>query len=438
VNTEREFLDIMTQLLKRAQVVFTELYDNDDLPCEQVERRRFLDKATYRYRSVSRPLFWSITGEIMFNLENDGAVVRLGEFLESQRPFSSHMNEMVGTSFESERIWTKELLEQILRYYLTRKWSFQNDGRLLKTIFSTLRQHFNSKTIASTYNQFLANVAPMLKRTSFGNIRLIRLESRELEFLCNNNAYFRQFFDSRDHHPPRPRMARLTLSEQDPRIIGEREPSNVAIDRYYRFRDIIDSLRLVSRSPIGTSGFQMESRIMPFYNVGGVMGTPSYCRPPIADELDISSLRTARATYKLLREVGRTKSRVAKLALARIESADRRDSPEDRILDLFIGFEAVVLGNLWNQSKVQGELSFRLCLTTSKYLGRDTKERDRIYRAMRNGYDLRSSIIHGSTCDASELSEAVVELSGIYKRLLLKWCTDVSRGYSPDPLKLLI
>lgn len=436
MNIERTFFDIMAQLLERAQSVLAELYDGDNLPYEQVELRTFLDNIGYSSKPARRPLYWSIAHEVMYNLENDSFAKQITEFLETHKPFSPHLNKMVGTSFTSHRIWTIELLEQILRYYLTRKGSFKNDSRLLRTVISALLQHFKSKTITSTYHQFLANIMPKSKRTSFDRVRMVRLEAKELEILCNNNAYFRWFFDSHDHHPPRPNMAMLTLSIHHPKVIGERAPSAVEIDRYSQFRDIVNSLRLVSKSPIGSSGFQMDNCVMPFYNIGGVMGTPTHSRLPIAGELDASSLCSARSMYKLLGEVGRTKSNVAKLTFGRLESADRRDNPEDRILDLFIGFEAIVLGSLW--SGIRDELKFRLCLTTSKYLGRDSKERDSIYRAMKNGYDLRSSIIHGSTCDTSKLSGAVVELSEIYKSLLLKWCADVSRGSLPDPLKLLI
>lgn len=438
MNIERTFFDIMAQLLERAQSVLVELYDGDNLPYEQVELRTFSGNIGYSSKPARRPLYWSIVHEVMFNLENDSSAIQVAEFLESNKPFNSHLNKMVGTSFISERIWTMELLEQILRYYLTRKGSLKNDSRLLRTVISALLQHFKSKTITSTYHQFLANIMPKSKRTSFDRVCMVRLEAKELEILCNNNAYFRWFFDSHDHHPPRANMAMLTLSIHDPKVIGERAPSAVEIDRYSQFRDIVNSLRLVSKSPIGSSGFQMDNCVMPFYNIGGVMGTPSYCRPPAADQLDISSLRSARTTYKLLSAVGRNKSNVAKLALSRLESADRRDNPEDRILDLFIGFEAIVIGSLGRQKKREGELSLRLCIMTSKYLERSLKDRERIYLLMKEGYNLRSKIIHGRTCNATKLSETLGELSDIYKSLICKWCTDIGRGSLPDAMKLLI
>lgn len=438
VNTERKFLDIMAQLLKRAQSVLVELYDGDNLPFEQVEQRTFFGNTGYRTRLTRRPLSWSVAHEVMFNLENDSIAKQTAEFLESHRPFSSHLNKMVGTSFTSDRIFTATLVEQILRYYLTRKGSFKNDSRLLRAVVSALLQHFNRKSITSTYHQFLTNVVPRSKRTSFDSIRMVRLEAKDLEVLCNNNAYFRWYFDSHDHRPPRPNMAMLTLTIHDAKVVGERPPSTVEIDRYSQFRDIVNSLRLVSKSPIGSSGFQMDTHVMPFYNIGGVMGTPTYCRPPAAEQLETSSLQSARAMYKLLNAVGRNKSNVAKLALSRLESADTRTSPEDRLLDLFIGFEAIVLGHLWNQGKVQGELKFRLSLTTSKYLGRNQKDSEHIYNVMRHGYDLRSSVIHGNTIDATKLSETLSDLSDIYKKLTRKWCSDIVKGSPPDPLKLLL
>ena len=438
MNIEQTFLDIMVQVLSDAQSIFTDLYDDNNLAWEQVEERTFLNTTTFVQRPVRRLLYWSIAYDVMFNLEVEHSAITIGEFLSSQKPFCLHINEVIGTSFMNDRIRHHELLEQILRWYLMRKGSFKRDSRLLRTIFLALRRHFNSKTITSTYHQFLANVVPKSKQTSFGAIRLVRLGPKELQTLCNNNAYFRWFFDSRDHHPSRPAMAMLTLSIQDRKIIGERDLSTVQTDRYFQFRNIVNSIRLVSKSPIGSSGFQMESHIRPFFNIDGAMGTPSYCRLRTVDQLDTTSLRSAQATYKLLSAVGCNKSDVAKLALSRLESADGRNSPEDQILDLFIGFEAIVLGHLWKQGDVQGELKFRLSLTTSKYLGRNREDSERIYRAMRRGYDLRSSIIHGNTIEAAKLSETLSELSNIYRNLIRKWSAGIVRGTLPDPTKLLI
>lgn len=86
---------------------------------------------------------------------------------------------------------------------------------------------------------------------------------------------------------------------------------------------------------------------------------------------------------------GRSRSVHATLALDRLNLARRRRSPGDQAIDSSICLEAL-LGDKSSQ-----ELTYRLRLRAALLLGTTLAERQEIRQAVRNLYDLRSSVVHG-------------------------------------------
>lgn len=82
------------------------------------------------------------------------------------------------------------------------------------------------------------------------------------------------------------------------------------------------------------------------------------------------------------------------LALRRLRFAAGRESEEDRTLDLMISAEALFIP----KGSSHEELSFRTSLHASFFLSPDDEvERERIFRLLRTGYEVRSKIAHGES-----------------------------------------
>jgi hypothetical protein len=118
---------------------------------------------------------------------------------------------------------------------------------------------------------------------------------------------------------------------------------------------------------------------------------------------------------------------VAEIALRRLYLIGSRVMLEDRLIDAFIGFEAI-LGSLMRRN-VEGELGFRLSLLVANMLGTKDPERVRFYDVMKKGYTLRSKIVHGSLLsidDKTILNDCIL----IFRRFLRKWLSMTRCGKS--------
>jgi hypothetical protein len=78
-----------------------------------------------------------------------------------------------------------------------------------------------------------------------------------------------------------------------------------------------------------------------------------------------------------------------RLAVSRFASSYDRESPHDKIIDCFIGLEALLI-------KDDRELGYKLRLRTANLLGLNRDDRQKIFSEIRVGYDLRSKIVHGN------------------------------------------
>ncbi|MDO8472765.1 MAG: HEPN domain-containing protein [Dehalococcoidia bacterium] len=104
------------------------------------------------------------------------------------------------------------------------------------------------------------------------------------------------------------------------------------------------------------------------------------------------------------------------LALGRWNSAGDRSTEADRLIDHWVALESLF------GPRDKQELSFRMPLRIAAFLGADGPERQRIFNEMRDSYDLRSKIVHGSDGKSKKttLSQSLTLVRSYLKRALLK------------------
>ena len=78
-----------------------------------------------------------------------------------------------------------------------------------------------------------------------------------------------------------------------------------------------------------------------------------------------------------------------RIPISRFNFAYDRRKPEDKLIDLIVALESLLV-------KENQELSYRLSLRTSFLLGKNNKERKELFCLMKKAYNLRSKIVHGS------------------------------------------
>lgn len=118
-------------------------------------------------------------------------------------------------------------------------------------------------------------------------------------------------------------------------------------------------------------------------------------------------------------------------SIHRFNLACERELLVDRIVDLVISAEALLLGDVDKRSR--GELRFRVALRAAKFIEHPKYGEQDIFRIMRQAYDARSAIVHGGSpenihipdnpsANLSTLIEAIEELVrlGLRKALSMK------------------
>lgn len=188
---------------------------------------------------------------------------------------------------------------------------------------------------------------------------------------------------------------------------------------------LLDAMRIVSDTAISVSPLYIYYHYSPFdehVDSRIVPDSPRNRQPQtILPDTDLPKLREM---FTLLTK--RVLSRPERIATNRLAKFGGRDTLEDRILDLFVGFEAMVLGGICALSDGKGELKFRLALLTAKYVADCEQEQLRVYKLMKKGYDVRSQIIHGEEIDQQTGKALMEQLTSIYKRLLYKFINEKS------------
>lgn len=87
------------------------------------------------------------------------------------------------------------------------------------------------------------------------------------------------------------------------------------------------------------------------------------------------------------------------IALRRFNAAVAEERPEDRLLDLVIALEAILLHGP-QKEELRGEKRFRFSINGAYLLSTEPQERKRIFRELREAYDRRSGVVHGGKLPA--------------------------------------
>jgi hypothetical protein len=83
------------------------------------------------------------------------------------------------------------------------------------------------------------------------------------------------------------------------------------------------------------------------------------------------------------------------VATRRFGYAIERPATEDRLVDFMIAAESLLLNDI-EDKKYQGELQYRLSMRCACLLGSDVSSRSTVREYMRQAYNIRSSVVHGS------------------------------------------
>jgi hypothetical protein len=175
------------------------------------------------------------------------------------------------------------------------------------------------------------------------------------------------------------------------------------------FRNALTALRLATGCEVCLSFAFTRLGDYPFhrrYAVRTELATPRFRPFSTRNVITDSHVAEARTLYSRIRK---PPVEWLQLPLRWFNSAMARDNGQDKVLDLAIAFESLYLSELSgiSDTRERGELKFRTAILAAFLLGDDAATRRAVFAKMRDFYDSRSRIVHGSVLDPGKLDAAV-------------------------------
>ena len=108
-------------------------------------------------------------------------------------------------------------------------------------------------------------------------------------------------------------------------------------------------------------------------------------------------------SWPRLRRILSSQDHYLRLPAQRLVDAGSRNRPDDAIIDYSIGLEALLT------TGIRDELRYRFALRGATIRGWEGGDKQSLFEKLRSFYDVRSSIVHGTTVAQSELNTASSE-----------------------------
>lgn len=175
------------------------------------------------------------------------------------------------------------------------------------------------------------------------------------------------------------------------------------------FDQTLSALRLLRAGAVGCQYRVFEALSFTGFGRFGLRTTQS---SPLGSTYRLSAeeVPSLRSLWNHLAERSGSASGRLGTAIARFNSTYDRVRPEDRIIDLTIALEALLMTD-----NDQQELSYRLALRGAALLGDAPDQRERLFRDLKNLYHVRSRLAHG--CSLAKATRKRVPAADLGKYL---------------------
>lgn len=191
----------------------------------------------------------------------------------------------------------------------------------------------------------------------------------------------------------------IKISYKFPKVIGERNTSikDIEQNKYFDNRieqSVIDALRIYKAGKLYPISTVRRSRSILSAGISFSFETPVKRFMKNKYKLVKSEVEQFKELWKVKTIAPLQEKNFLSVGIRRFSQSNERDNVEDRIIDLMIAAEAIFLSS---GGSFQGELKYRLSHRASMFIETDVGLRRYVFDFMQSAYEVRSSIVHGST-----------------------------------------
>jgi len=330
-----------------------------------------------------------------------------------------------------ETINDELLIQDILRIYLKKNESYSTNTRLIRSIFKKIIKHFSKKYFETEYKVYLENIEFESKTIKISNdIKIVSMNKEFIENHYNNDEIFRKFY-SGDWLLNMSKVQSMAINikkemKSEGSIVKQIKPEFQIVED--EFDKLLDSLRCVSVHQINRSPLVMEVKYYPFFNR----------KIPLANnmwhnyqEINFHSKYNNRKIIELNKFIAFACAEYDELLniFRRLSLKDIKYNFEDKVIDLFICFEFLIRIFLPKNHQLRSKKE-TIALFIPAFIYTNRKERESSYHVIREGYNIRSRIVHADKTRTDEY-QTILKVEEIFKKTLSK----VIKYYNKIPRK---
>ena len=177
------------------------------------------------------------------------------------------------------------------------------------------------------------------------------------------------------------------------------------------FGRVVSALRLFKPGVVGLGPTHQEGAYWQ-PNVVGTLSSSIYRVPFIGPTYELTEAEAGQVVqfYNRLLTIDTSSERALELAIRRFNLAYERAMPADKLIDMMIAFEALLLPE-------KDELALRLSIRVANLL-RDIADRQDTFKKMKKAYRLRSDAVHGGEIDDKEIGKCVEAMEELLRQSL--------------------
>lgn len=414
----------------------------DDIPTRSASKLETEKEGVWSIKEVEKPqwgLLIRLQGPHLVQLNSYASCVRL---LQEDTVIAPHLDKLVGIyRGGASMVQTSQILPRFITSLLSYSESLSPNQKQFDALYERMEDFFYSPQLNVSLIAPLINVKGPSQPTSLtDNISIVpnsdnRLgqwisDTREGVALVPWRAV-PNLTHSLQHQFAAPKViqgATEITAEEAPAQAGESSLA-VAINSMKR---MVTALRLLKPGYVAIPFIEyhlLEWHPMPM----GASQAPLY--PPywrtfspnyVIQETDVPDIA---ALYRALSHEILSKHGFIKVAVHRIERSVEETEPTERLVDLVIALEALLLADI-GPADLRGELAFRLSLRGACFLASDAAQRQRLYQEFKKAYRLRNRIVHGD--------EPPLEVTIFRKRMPIKELVNRIENYTREVAKRML
>lgn len=187
------------------------------------------------------------------------------------------------------------------------------------------------------------------------------------------------------------------------------------------FGRVISALRLFKSGVVGLGPIHQRGAYWQ-PNVAGTLSSSIYKVPFIGPTYELTEAEADQVIefYNQLSTIDTSSEHTLKLAIRRFNLAYERAMPADKLIDMMIAFEALLLPE-------KDELALRLSIRVANLL-KNIASRQDTFKKMKKAYRLRSNAVHGGEIDDKEIGKCVEAIEELLRQSLCSVLKLIEQG----------